>query len=218
MSHDQLLEHEYDGIQEYDNPCPRWWHVIFWLTVLFSLFYFLFFHVGNNGWTLAQAWNADKSAEMERRFAGIGELKNDVPTILKYKDDREWMVYAEHVFLTNCQSCHGRDGSGIVGPNLTDDFYRDVKQITDIADVIKNGRAGGSMPAWGTRLEPNEVVLMAAYVAGLRGKNLQGKAVEPDKDKPIPPWPVAAAGGAKPAVSATDGQAGGSVPAEGKKL
>ena len=80
------------------------------------------------------------------------------------------MLYANSVFLTNCQSCHGPDGSGVVGPNLTDDYYKNVKKITDIAEVIKNGAAGGSMPAWKTRLHPNEVILMAAYVAGLRGR------------------------------------------------
>ena len=55
MAHDQLLDHEYDGIQEYDNPCPGWWHAIFALTVLFSIVYFLFFQVGSNGWTLADS-------------------------------------------------------------------------------------------------------------------------------------------------------------------
>jgi cytochrome c oxidase cbb3-type subunit 3 len=96
------------------------------------------------------------------------------------------MLYANSVFLTNCQSCHGPDGSGLVGPNLTDDFYRNVNKITDIAEVIKNGAAGGSMPAWKTRLHPNEVILMAAYVAGLRDKHLSGKPIEPDKDKRLP--------------------------------
>ena len=105
---------------------------------------------------------------------------------MKYKDDAEWMLYANSVFLTNCQSCHGPDGGGVVGPNLTDDYYKNVKKITDIAEVIKNGAAGGSMPAWRTRLHPNEVILMAAYVAGLRGKNLKGRAPEGEK---IPPWP-----------------------------
>jgi cytochrome c oxidase cbb3-type subunit III len=185
MANDQLLEHEYDGIQEYDNPCPGWWHAIFWMTVLFSVIYFLFYHVGDKGSTLAQAWNAAKAEDMKQRFSGIGELKNDVPTLLKYKDDPEWMIYANSVFLTNCQSCHGPDGSGVVGPNLTDNYYRDVKKIWDIADVIANGRAGGNMPAWKTRLEPNEIVLMAAYVAGLRDKNRTGKAIEPEKDKLI---------------------------------
>jgi len=190
MAHDQLLDHEYDGIQEYDNPCPGWWHAIFWLTVLFSAAYFLFFHVGGNGWTLAEAWNTAKTEDMKERFSGMGELHNNTATILKYKDDAEWMIYANSVFLTNCQSCHGPDGGGVVGPNLTDDYYKNVKQITDIAEVIKNGAASGSMPAWRTRLHPNEVVLMAAYVAGLRGKNLKGRGPEGEQ---IPPWPKAVA-------------------------
>ena len=189
MPQDQLLDHEYDGIQEYDNPCPGWWHAIFLATVVFSVVYFLFFQVGNNGWTLAEAWNAAKTADMKERFSGMGELHNDTATILKYMKDPDWMVYANSVFLTNCQSCHGPDGSGVVGPNLTDDYYKNVKQITDIAEVIKNGAAGGSMPSWKTRLHPNEVVLMAAYVAGLRGKNLKGRPPEGEK---IPPWPSAA--------------------------
>ena len=88
MAHDQLLDHEYDGIQEYDNPCPGWWHAIFWLTVVFSVVYFLFFHVGNNGWTLSDAWNTAVADDMKQRFAGMGELHNDVPTLLKYKNDR----------------------------------------------------------------------------------------------------------------------------------
>ena len=184
MAHDQLLDHEYDGIQEYDNPCPGWWHAIFWLTVLFSVVYFLFFQVGNNGWTLAEAWNTAAAEDVKQRFGSMGDLKNDTATLLKYKDDADWMLYANSVFLTNCQSCHGPDGSGVVGPNLTDDYYKNVKKITDIAEVIKNGAAGGSMPAWKTRLHPNEVVLMAAYVAGLRGKNL--RAARPEGERLTP--------------------------------
>jgi len=193
MARDQLLDHEYDGIQEYDNPCPGWWHAIFWLTVLFSAPYFLFFHVGSNGWTLSDSWKSAAAEDVKRRFGGMGELQNDVATLLKYKNDSDWMLYANSVFLTNCQSCHGPDGSGFIGPNLTDDYYRNVNKITDIAEVIKNGAAGGSMPAWKTRLHPNEVVLMAAYVAGLRVKNLTGKPIEPGKDKWIPDWPKSAA-------------------------
>src|SRR5208337_1495962 len=200
MAQDQLLDHEYDGIQEYDNPCPGWWHAIFLLTILFSVVYFLFFQVGSNGWTLADAWKSAAADDMKQRFGAIGELKNDTATILKYKDNTDWMLYANSVFLTNCQSCHGPDGGGVVGPNLTDDYYKNVKKITDIAEVIKSGAASGSMPAWKTRLHPNEVVLMAAYVAGLRGKNLKGRQPEGEK---IDPWPSAAA--ASPALTPEDG-------------
>ena len=211
MAHDQLLDHEDDGIQEYDNPCPGWWHAIFWATVLFSVLYFLFFQVGNNGWTLAESWNTAVADDVKQRFGSVGELKNDVPTLLKYKDDSDWMIYAGSVFLTNCQSCHGPDGGGVVGPNLTDDYYRDVNQVTDIAEVIKNGAASGQMPAWKTRLHPNEVVLMAAYVAKLRGKNVpNGKAIEPGKDKRIPDWDWAKAADTKAAEGpASEAKPGG---------
>jgi cytochrome c oxidase cbb3-type subunit III len=192
MPQDQLLDHQYDGIQEYDNPCPGWWHAIFWTTVLFSVVYFLFFHVGNNGWTPADTWNSAQAEEMRTRFADMGKLENNVATILKYKDDTKWMNYANSVFLTNCQSCHGPDGAGVIGPNLTDDYYRNITKITDIATVIENGAAGGQMPSWRGKLQPNEIILMASYAAGLRGKNLQGKPVEPDKDKRIPEWSAGA--------------------------
>ncbi len=195
MAQDQLLDHQYDGIQEYDNPCPGWWHAIFWMTVLFSAVYFLFFHVGNNGWTPTDSWQAAQSEEMRTLFAGMGKLKNDTATILKYKDDEKWMIYARSVFLTNCQSCHGPDGGGVIGPNLTDDYYRNITKITDIANVIESGAAGGQMPTWRGKLQPNEIILMAAYVAKLRvgGDGIPGsKKRDPDKDKLIPPWPTAA--------------------------
>ena len=76
----------------------------------------------------------------------------------------------------------------MVGPNLTDDYYKNVKRYRHRRGHHER-RGGGSMPSWKTRLHPNEVVLMAAYVAGLRGKNLKGRAHEGDK---IDPWPTAA--------------------------
>jgi cytochrome c oxidase cbb3-type subunit 3 len=191
MPQDQLLDHEYDGIQEYDNPCPGWWHAIFWLTVVFSAAYFLFFHVGYNGWTVAEAWQTAAAEDQKKLFGTMGDLHNNPATILTYMDDTKWMNYAKNVFLANCQSCHGPDGGGVVGPNLTDDYYKNVNKITDIAEVVKNGAAGGSMPAWKTRLHPNEVILMAAYVARLRGKPVNGQC-RPPEGKPIERWPTLA--------------------------
>ena len=83
MAQDQLLDHEYDGIQEYDNPCPGWWHAIFWLTVLFSAAYFLFFQVGSNGWTLAEAWKSAAAEDVKKRFGSMGDLHNDTATHLE---------------------------------------------------------------------------------------------------------------------------------------
>jgi len=70
---------------------------------------------------------------------------------------------------------------------LTDDFYKNVTNVEDIARVITKGAAGNAMPAWGNRLHPNDIVLLSAYVASLRQTNADGgKAPE---GRVIPPWP-----------------------------
>jgi cytochrome c oxidase cbb3-type subunit 3 len=190
MPNDQLLDHEYDGIQEYDNPCPGWWHLIFWCTVVFSVVYFAFFHLGYAGWTLDESYKSSLAQNLRLRFAEIGDLKGDEATLLTYMNKPDWLAVGGTVFATNCQSCHAADGSGLVGPNLTDDYYKNVEKLTDLVTVVENGAARGSMPAWRNRLHPNEVVLVSAYVAGLRGKDLKGpRGAEGRK---IPPWPTAA--------------------------
>ncbi len=74
----------------------------------------------------------------------------------------------------------------MVGPNLTDDYWKNVRSIETIASVIENGAANGAMPAWKNRLShPNQVVLTAAYVASLRKNPVSGKAPEGNK---IPAW------------------------------
>jgi cytochrome c oxidase cbb3-type subunit 3 len=190
---DNLLDHEYDGIREYDNPCPTWWHAVFLGTAVFSVFYFVFFHiaphVGTHGWTLAQAYDDTVATNLQLRFADIGELAVDEPTIAKSMHETDWLAVGAAVYKTHCKSCHADDGSGLVGPNLTDEYYKNVKQLIEVARVIQDGAANGSMPAWKSRLHPNEVVMVAAYVANLRGKNLKGPRGR--EGQTIPPWPAA---------------------------
>ena len=127
MATDELLDHEYDGILEYDNPCPGWWTLLFWGTVVFSVLYFVFFHLGSSGWTLAEAYQQAMADDTKLRFEEIGILKPDEPTLLKYMGQPEWLAVGEATFTLNCQSCHAPDGSGLIGPNLTDDYYRTSK-------------------------------------------------------------------------------------------
>lgn len=201
---DALLDHEYDGIREYDNPTPAWWHVIFLGSVVFSVLYFAFFHIGpsigSNGWTLQQAHEEAMADNLTLQFKDLGDLQVDEATVLKYMNEPDWLTVGASVYKTHCKSCHAADGSGLVGPNLTDDQYKNVKQLIDVARVIENGAANGSMPAWKNRLHTNEVVMVSAYVAKMRGQNLPG--------------PRGAEGAAIPAWSATPPAAG---PAEEKK-
>ncbi len=185
-----LLEHEYDGIAEYDNPTPGWWHTIFLGSVLFSVFYFFFFTFSPMALTEEEQHAEAQRREFQKLFAEIGELEADQATILSLMGDPQWMPVAEGVFATNCVSCHGSMGQGLVGPNLTDDYFKNLTEITQIAEVIQNGAASGAMPAWGNRLHPNEIVLLAAYVADMRGRTIPpGTRTRDPEGEVIPPWP-----------------------------
>ena len=187
---DLLREHEYDGIQEYDNPTPGLWNLIFLATFLFAAWYILYHHASTISTSVAQGYEIDVSDDLKKRFSTIGDLKPDQPTLLKYMTNEEWKLVGASVFKANCVSCHGPKAAGQIGPNLTDDYWKNVKELTDIPKIITGGAAAGAMPAWKTRLHPNEIVLVAAYVASLRGQNLAGPRGQ--EGELIPPWPAAA--------------------------
>lgn len=183
---DILTDHAYDGIQEYDNPTPRWWELLFVLSIVFAPIYALWFHAPTEGRTLAAAYEKDLADNLSLQFGDL-RLQPDEQTILAYMNHELAKVGAA-TFATNCVSCHGREAEGISGPNLTDDSYKNVKQIADIAKVIQNGAANGAMPAWGNRLTTNEIVVVSSYVASLRGENRPGR---PAEGNVIEPWPAA---------------------------
>ncbi|MGI9517688.1 MAG: cbb3-type cytochrome c oxidase N-terminal domain-containing protein [Pirellulaceae bacterium] len=184
-----LTDHSYDGIQEYDNPLPGWWTWLFIGSFFFAIFYVVYFHMGegSTGRSIQDQYDRQAAEIFELRFAEIGELDPDEETILQYMNDQKWLAVGRVIYKTNCVSCHGAEGGGLVGPNLTDDHWKNVRKIEDIATVIQDGAANGSMPAWRNRMSHiNQVVLTAAYVASMRGSGATGKSPEGD---PIPPWP-----------------------------
>lgn len=187
---DRLLEHEYDGIREYDNPIPGWWHLLFWGSVIFAVLYFFFFTFSPVAWTVQDRWEQAQAAAYLRIFGELGELEPDQATLIELMNNPRMMTVAKGMFATNCAQCHDRDGGGINGVNLTDDAYKNVRELTDILAVINKGAANGAMPAWENRMTSNERILLAAFVASLRGTTpANGKAAE---GQVIPPWPQAA--------------------------
>jgi cytochrome c oxidase cbb3-type subunit 3 len=182
-----LTGHSYDGIEEYDNPTPGWWVWLFALPIVLSPFYYVFYHSGVPGRSIHEEYSVAVADNLRLQFAELGELKPDKATLLKYIADKRWLTVGESVYKTNCISCHGSAGEGKVGPNLTDDAWKNVYSIEDIAKVVALGAAGKAMPAWGNRLHPNEVVLVSCYVAAMRGSNPPAP-VRPPEGKPIPPW------------------------------
>ncbi|MFO0826825.1 MAG: cbb3-type cytochrome c oxidase N-terminal domain-containing protein [Phycisphaerales bacterium] len=182
----QPMDHHYDGIREYDNPMPFWWSALFWATILFSAPYFFYYQIGV-GATLNDNYEAEVGAYVQEQAKLLGNLEPDQTTLLTLLSDPKKKVGAQIMFKANCAVCHGPDGGGRTGPNLTDNSYKNVKKVEDIYRVIHDGVAGKGMPEWGKRFSKAQLVLLAAYVAQLRGTTpAEAKAAE---GTPVDPWP-----------------------------
>jgi cytochrome c oxidase cbb3-type subunit III len=187
---ENLTGHSYDGIEEYDNPTPGWWTWLFIMSVIFSIFYYLIVNIAAQGKLSPAAYHDREQAEYtKRQFGELVDVKPDNASIMKLTAEERWISAGAAVFQTNCVSCHGRNAEGVVSscPNLTDEFFIHVRKLSDIPDVISIGRNNGAMPAWNTRLYKEEILVVSAYVASLRGKNLPGKPRE-DNAIEIPKW------------------------------
>jgi cytochrome c oxidase cbb3-type subunit 3 len=184
---DPLTDHAYDGIREYDNPLPGWWKVLFIGTIVFSGLYFIIDITTSGQMSPVASYDQSVVEDAKRRFGSM-VLKPDAVTLLKLSKDPLFQKMGESIFQTNCVSCHGRHAEGMACPNLTANNYIHVKKIEDFVDVITKGRNNGAMPAWGNRLQPNEIIVVASYAASLRNTNYPGGRKKPEGTIIPPPW------------------------------
>lgn len=174
---DRLLEHEYDGIREYDNPMPRWWVLTFWATIIFSGAYLLDIGgIGTGDGRIAQ-YEADMARWRAAHPQGEGPV--DVQALLALAADREALEDGGEIFGKNCAACHAADGGGLIGPNLTDDRWLHGGSIEAVHASIANGVLAKGMPAWGRILTAAQVDRVTAYVWSLQGTSPQ-KAKAPE--------------------------------------
>jgi len=163
--------HSADGIDEYDNPLPRWWFILFIGTLIFALGYLaLYPGLGNFrgllGWTQERQWQAEME-RAEARYAPIFERYRQT-SIPDLAEDDEAMRIAERLYLNNCAACHGSDARGGFGyPDHTDDAWLYGGSPQAITQSIAQGR-GGVMPAW-NQLGDDNLRNLANYVASLSG-------------------------------------------------
>lgn len=166
---DRLISHGYDGIQEYDNPLPGWWVWIFWVTIVFSIGYWAYYQIGPGPSIVAQ-YEAEEEIAEQRRPRVVASAVTDA-SLAALEKDAAAMAKAKEIFATRCMPCHGDRGQGIVGPNLTDEYWLHGGRLTEIYALISEGVPEKGMVPWKTQLSPAEIAAMAAYVGTLRGTN-----------------------------------------------
>ncbi len=164
--------HVYDGIEEYDNPLPKWWFQLFVGTLIFSALYLIWFPgmgawKGLGGWTSVGNLEADLARAEDQYDATFGEFAKVPVEELIY--DNKAMKIGVRLFSNNCAVCHGSDGGGNYSfPNLTDNDWLYGGSPEEIKSTLLHGRAG-NMPAWGKVIGEEKVSQTTDYVLQLSG-------------------------------------------------
>ena len=162
--------HSWDGIEEYNNPMPRWWFWMFIMTILFGIGYLVAYpgmgdYKGTFNWTSHNQYEREVAAADKTVNALYGKYsKMKVEDVAK---DKNAMTIGKNLFDTYCIQCHGSDAQGSRGfPNLTDSDWIYGGTPEKIHETITNGRIGIMMP-WGPNLGTEGVRDVANYVISL---------------------------------------------------
>lgn len=174
-----LMEHEFDGIQELDNPTPAWFMWLFYSTIVFAVCYLLIYHVfGLAPLQYDEYKNEVAQAAIEQKVYLSKQANRVDENTVKLETDPAVIAAGKVVFTTTCVACHGANAQGVVGPNLTDDYWLHGSKINEMFKTIKYGVQGKGMPSWEKQLSPKQISDVANYVKSLHGTNPPG-AKEP---------------------------------------
>jgi cytochrome c oxidase cbb3-type subunit 3 len=175
--------HTFDGIQEFDSRLPNWWLWSFYIACVFSVFYWVFFHTIGIGDLPSEAYLHEQqlaATRMEERLAS-NPVSDEV--LLKMASEPAFVAEGKKMFedMTKCALCHKADGSGLIGPNLTDDMWIYGGKPMDIYTSILRGRPRGMLPHEQYGL--GFVQRTTAFVLSIKNTRLPGKEPEPDAKK-----------------------------------
>ncbi|NIB41948.1 cytochrome-c oxidase, cbb3-type subunit III [Pseudomaricurvus alkylphenolicus] len=165
--------HVYDGIEEYDNPLPKWWFQMFIGTFIFGIIY-LVLYPGMGSFKGVLGWTSHNQLEREQERADeqYGQIFAQFAAmpVEEVAEDPRALKMGVRMFANNCAVCHGADAGGNYGfPNLTDGDWLYGGSAEQIKHSITHGRAG-NMPAWGPIIGEENVVASAEYVLSLSGQ------------------------------------------------
>lgn len=165
--------HDYDGIQELDHPLPRWWVYLFYATIVYGVSYFLYYEFLGGPSHDEQYSAAMSKIEEKREDTTKAEMEIPVNVDLLLEDEVALKV-GQGAFIQYCAACHGQNGEGVIGPNLTDEYWIHSKgEYKGIMNAIVAGFPEKGMPPWGDVVPRNQQPSLAAYVISLKGSKPQ---------------------------------------------
>jgi len=146
--------------------------------------YFVTYHVTGWGQLQDQEYVSEmKQAEVEKA-AYLAKSANKIDENTIKEDTGSSIVSAgQSIYTANCVACHGDKGQGVVGPNLTDEFWLHGGKISNIFKTIKYGVPDKGMISWEKTLSPKQIADVSNYIISLKGsKPANGKAPQGDQE------------------------------------
>jgi cytochrome c oxidase cbb3-type subunit 3 len=185
---DELLDHDYDGIHEFDNDLPPWWKYSFYVTIFFGFIYLGYYHMAQ----AAPLSEGEYAAEMQQAALLVSADNDDPNKLTDYKALTAAPDLAEgkSIFAQNCAACHGQNAEGKVGPNLTDEYWLHGGEVNHVYKTVKFGVQGKGMVAWKGKLSGKQLLQVTSYVLSLQGTK-PANAKEPQGEKEAAGKPVA---------------------------
>jgi len=207
----ESMGHSFDGIEELNNPLPKWWSTFFLLTIIWG-FGYLLVYPGLGNWKGLFGWQSSNQGVLsieESKARSISNLKDGSNVLNQYDrevaaadakygpiftayaarsiedlaSDNDALKVGQRLFLQNCSQCHGSDARGTTGfPNLTDKEWLYGGSPATIEETILKGRKSTGMMAWSSALGGEQGVKeVAAYVISLSGREVDAKLADAGK-------------------------------------
>jgi cytochrome c oxidase cbb3-type subunit 3 len=178
-----LLPGSHDGIREFDNRLPAWWLATLYLTVIFAVVYWMWYHTMGAGDLPGEIYQREMAGHLARMQAAA--LQVNAESLVALSRDPTAVESGRQVYAQNCVACHRYDGGGGIGPNLTDERWIHGGTPEVIHRTVAEGVPAKGMLAWMPMLGPQRVGQVVAFVLALRNTNVPG-GKEPQGDPAVP--------------------------------
>ena len=181
---DMTLDHEFDGITELDNPTPPWFNWLFAASIVFAVGYFLSYEVLGWGPDQIQEYQTEMRVAKVERDAYLAKSSGNVDeNTVKESKDAGVISSGKAIYDANCTACHGDKLQGLVGPNLTDEYWMHGGNVSSVFKTIKYGVPEKGMISWEKTLTPKQISDVTNYILSLKGTNPAGaKAPQGEKE------------------------------------
>ena len=167
---DVLMHHEYDGIRELNNVLPPWWLWLFYGTIIWGVVYLVNVHILGVMPLQADEYEQEMAQAKEDVAAYLAQFSNLVDeSNVTVATDEATLASGESIYKQFCVACHGANGEGGVGPNMTDAYWIHGGGIKNVFKTIKYGVPQKGMISWQSQLKPSEMQAVASYILTLQG-------------------------------------------------